>query len=170
MATASAFQFITTLTTLIDDKATEENDDSHNYGSGMGDHYADEYGMYGNSSHYGTYDYYAEGDLIPYFYKVSAKWEIVFRGYISFLITFVVIVTNALMLSVFMRRIIRTQTTVVLVALAISDALICFTILPEAFYFNYFNIVGNHEEYVPYRLVSGKSCAVYNLPDISNNL
>ena len=73
MATASPFQFITTLTTLIDDKAIEENDDSHNYGSGNGFHYEYEYGMYGNFNHYGPYDYYAEGDLIPHFLQNKCK-------------------------------------------------------------------------------------------------
>ena len=169
MATTAGFQLITTLTSLIVDDATnEEYDDSYSYGSGMGDHYGDEYGMYGNFSHYGTYDYYAEGDFVPHFYKVSAKWEIFFRGYITFLIAFVVIVSNAFMLLVFVRRAIRSQTTFVLAALAISDALICFTRLPEAFHFN---ILGNHEEYVPYRwcMANHVLYIIYQIFRISSN-
>ena len=105
----------------------------------IGDQYPDESNR--------TYDYYAEGDFTPYFYKVKGNWEVVVRGYITFVIAFVVIISNAFLVMVFVRRTTRSQTTFILGALAVSDAIICFTRLPEAFYFN---ILGNYEDYIPY--------------------
>ena len=132
---------------MPNDTAMDESNDSYSYGSGMGGQYGDEY-MYGNDSDYGPYDYYTEGDIIPHHYKIIANWEIAFRGYITFLIAFVVIVSNAIMLMVFVRSTKPSHTTAVLGALAVSDIIICLTRLPEAFHFN---ILGNYEDYVPYR-------------------
>ena len=97
---------------------------------------------------FGPYDYYADNDFIPHFYRVKAKWEPIFRGYFMFFIAIVVILSNTFMVMVFICRANRSQTTFVLSALAISDAIICTMRLPEAIYFN---MAGNYKEYVPYR-------------------
>ena len=134
---------------MSNDTTMTESKDSDSYGSGIGGQYGNEdYNMYGNDSDYGPYDYYYRGDFYPHFYKISANWEAAFRGYISFIIAFIVIVSNAFMLIVLVCRIRPSHTTVVLGSLAVSDVIICFTHLPGAFYFN---ILGNYEEYVPYR-------------------
>ena len=165
MENSTEFQFITTMASLIANVTTmENNNDSDVYGSGMGDEYGDGY----SEDDYGPYEYYAEGDYIPHFYKVKAKWETVFRGYITFLIAFIVIISNAFMVMVFVRRTARSQTTFILGALAISDAIICFTRLPEAFYFN---ILGNYVDYVPYRwcLANHGLYIIYQTFRISSN-
>ena len=154
---------------LVKGTKMESSNYSGFYESGMDDQYHDEdNNMYGNLSDYGPYDYYSEGDFVPHFYKVSAKWEIVIRGYITFFIALVVTVSNSFMVMVFLRRAIGSQTTFLLVALAISDALICFTRLPEAFYFN---ILENHEEYVPYRwcMANHVLYIIYQIFRVSSN-
>lgn len=52
------------------------------------------------------------------------------------------IITNALLISVFIFRSHRSPTTIVLTSLAISDTIICLTRLPESIYFN---MAGNYK-------------------------
>ena len=150
---------------LVNGTKMESSNYSRIYESGMDDQYHDEYN---NMSDYEPYDYYSEGDFFPHFYKVSAKWEIFFRGYITFFIALVVIVFNSFMVMVFVCRTARSQTTFVLGALAISDAFICFTRIPEAFYFN---ILANYEEYVPYRwcMANHVLYIIYQIFRVSSN-
>ena len=122
----------------------ENSNISKIYGNGTGDQYRE----YNDYEDYETYDYFAEGDYIPDFYIVQTKWETVFRGYITVLLAFLVIISNSFLVLVFARRTTRSQATFILGALAISDAVICLTRLPEAVYFN---ILGNYEDYIPYR-------------------
>ncbi|XP_048737372.1 melanopsin-like [Ostrea edulis] len=100
--------------------------------------YPDQYGEHsGNfSGHYPDYsdDYYS--DFYPFKYEVKADWEIPIRGPITFCIATTTLITNFLLIFVFIFRSKRSPTTIVLTSLAISDSLICITRLPEAIYFN----------------------------------
>ncbi|XP_061186856.1 sex peptide receptor-like [Saccostrea echinata] len=94
-----------------------------------------------------NYDYYSE--FYAYTYEITGKWEIPLRGYVKCILAFITIVTNTLLVSVFIFRSTRSPTTIVLTSLAISDSVICFTELPEAIYFN---IAENYKNlYVTYQ-------------------
>ncbi|KAK3104879.1 hypothetical protein FSP39_012262 [Pinctada imbricata] len=123
----------------------------------MGNHSRDDYG----GSY--VYDYYPEDDLLPHKYKIKAMWEVYVRGHINFLIAFATIITNLVMILVFIRRSTRSQTTVLLTSLAVSDIIICVTRIPEAVHFNingYYNAlyvtyswcVANHVLYIIYQI------------------
>ena len=94
-----------------------------------------------------SYEYYS--DFFAKKYEYVAEWEIVIRGYITFFIALATILTNILLISVFIFRSSRSYTTIVLTSLAISDTIICITRLPEAIYFN---MAGNYKAlYVTYK-------------------
>ncbi|XP_052701448.1 medium-wave-sensitive opsin 1-like [Crassostrea angulata] len=94
--------------------------------------YSNQYN-YGNHSGYN--DYYGQLEL-------KADWEIPIRGPLTFIIAIMTIITNALLISVFIFRSHRSPTTIVLTSLAISDTIICLTRLPESIYFN---MAGNYK-------------------------
>ncbi|XP_056021645.1 olfactory receptor 8-like [Ostrea edulis] len=100
--------------------------------------YADQYGEYsGNfSGHYPDYSYDYYSDYYAFKYEVKADWEIPIRGPITFCIATTTLITNFLLIFVFIFRSNRSPTTIVLTSLAVSDSLICITRLPEAIYFN----------------------------------
>ncbi|XP_048751221.2 uncharacterized protein LOC125662921 [Ostrea edulis] len=128
-------------------------------------YYTDQYGEYsGNfSGHYPDYSYEYYSDYYPFQYEVKAEWEIPIRGPITFCIATTTLITNFLLISVFIFRSKRSPTTIVLTSLAISDSLICIAKLPEAIYFNmaqnyknlYMNYswcVANHALFVMYSI------------------
>lgn len=128
----------------------EGNDYQYNYGNHSGYN-----GYYGQSEYYSEY--------YPHKYKLKADWEIPIRGPLTFIIAIMTIITNALLISVFIFRSHRSPTTIVLTSLAISDTIICLTRLPESIYFNmagnYKNLymtygwcVTNHALYVIYSI------------------
>lgn len=108
-----------------------------------GDEYNNQknYGNYSwNYGDYGHYEYYSDYD--PHKYKLKADWEIPIRGPLTFFIAIMTIITNALLISVFIFRSHRSPTTIVLTSLAISDSIICLTRLPDSIYFN---MAGNNK-------------------------
>ena len=107
----------------------EGNDYQYNYGNHSG-----------YNDYYGQLEYYS--DYIPHKYKLKADWEIPIRGPLTFIIAIMTIITNALLISVFIFRSHRSPTTIVLTSLAISDTIICLTRLPESIYFN---MAGNYK-------------------------
>lgn len=107
----------------------EGNDYQYNYGNHSGYN-----GYYGQSEYYSEY--------YPHKYKLKADWEIPIRGPLTFIIAIMTIITNALLISVFIFRSHRSPTTIVLTSLAISDTIICLTRLPESIYFN---MAGNYK-------------------------
>nr|XP_022322849.1 sex peptide receptor-like [Crassostrea virginica] len=111
----------------------------------------------------GAYSYEYSSDFFAKKYEYVGEWEIVIRGYVTFFIALATILTNILLISVFIFRSSRSYITIVLTSLAISDAIICFTRLPGAIYFNmagnYKNLyityqwcVANHVLYVIYQI------------------
>lgn len=107
----------------------EGNDYQYNYGNHSG-----------YNDYYGQPEYYSE--YYPHKYKLKADWEIPIRGPLTFIIAIMTIITNALLISVFIFRSHRSPTTIVLTSLAISDTIICLTRLPESIYFN---MAGNYK-------------------------
>lgn len=107
----------------------EGNDYQYNYGNHSG-----------YNDYYGQSEYYSE--YYPHKYKLKADWEIPIRGPLTFIIAIMTIITNALLISVFIFRSHRSPTTIVLTSLAISDTIICLTRLPESIYFN---MAGNYK-------------------------
>lgn len=106
-----------------------------------GDDYQYNYGNHsGYNGYYGQSEYYSE--YYPHKYKLKADWEIPIRGPLTFIIAIMTIITNALLISVFIFRSHRSPTTIVLTSLAISDTIICLTRLPESIYFN---MAGNYK-------------------------
>nr|XP_022334365.1 sex peptide receptor-like [Crassostrea virginica] len=94
-----------------------------------------------------SYEYYS--DFFAKKYEYVAEWEIVISGYVTFFIALATILTNILLISVFIFRSSRSYTTIVLTSLAISDTIICITRLPGAIYFN---MAGNYKNlYVTYQ-------------------
>ena len=96
---------------------------------------------------YELYDYYTGNDYFPHFYRVNTEWQAIVRGYFTFFIAIVIIISNTFMVMVFARRTKLTQTTFLLSALAISDVISSTTRLPGAIYFY---MARNYEYYVPY--------------------
>lgn len=116
----------------------------HEYPEGDGYYNYKDY--MGNYTDYGPLEYYSE--YYPHKYKVKADWEIPIRGYLTFFIATTTIISNVLLISVFIFRSKRSPTTIVLTSLAVSDSIICITRLPEAIYFN---MAENHKDlYMPY--------------------
>lgn len=100
----------------------------------------------GGSYSYDTYEY--DSDYYPKKYEYVGEWEIAIRGYVTFFIALATILSNIVLVSVFVFRSSRTSTTIVLTSLAISDSIICLTRLPEAVYFN---MAGNYKNlYITY--------------------
>ncbi|XP_062587798.1 sex peptide receptor-like [Saccostrea cucullata] len=108
-----------------------------------------------------SWDYYS--DFYAHKYEIAGEWEVPIRGYLTFFIALITILTNILLICVFIFRSTRSPTTIVLTSLAISDSIICFTKLPEAIYFNmaenYKNLYmtyewckANHVLYVIYQI------------------
>ena len=83
---------------------------------------------------YGPYEYYSV--YFPHKYKLKADWEIPIRGPLTFIIAIMTVITNALLISVFVFRSTRSPTTIILTSLAVSNSVICFSQLPDAIYFN----------------------------------
>ncbi|XP_048737330.2 sex peptide receptor-like [Ostrea edulis] len=113
----------------------------------------DETYYYGSDGDDGTGNYYQPLEYYSEFYAQKYEyvedWEIPIRGYVTFFVALVTILTNMLLISVFIFRSSRSPTTVVLTSLAISDSIICMTRLPEAIYFN---MAKNYQNlYVTYR-------------------
>lgn len=121
-------------------------------GSGIGDNYTYEDG--GGAYNYETFEYYS--DFYAKKYEYVGEWEIAIRGYVTFFIALATILSNIVLVSVFVFRSSRTFSTIVLTSLAISDSIICFTRLPKAVYFN---MAGNH---VP--MVHCNACLVCDIP------
>lgn len=105
-----------------------------------GDEYNNQY-HYGNYSGKYEYDEYFS-DYFPHKYKLKADWEIPIRGPLTFIIAIMTIITNVLLISVFIFRSHRSPTTIVLTSLAISDTVICLTRVPESIHFN---MAGNYK-------------------------
>ena len=91
---------------------------------------------------------FKENDTEPFYFDSRAHWETIFLGYITFFISLLVIVSNGVLLLVFVRRCSITSTTLILGALAVSDTIICSTRIPDSFYFF---TLGKIEFYVPYQ-------------------
>ncbi|KAK3104733.1 hypothetical protein FSP39_008936 [Pinctada imbricata] len=128
----------------------------------MSNYEEDEYEFYENMGSY-VYDYYPEDNIVPHKYNIKAIWEVYFRGHINFLIAFTTLINNLVMILVFIRRSTRSQTTVLLSSLAVSDIIICVTRIPEAVHFNingYYDAlyvtynwcVANHVLYIIYQI------------------
>lgn len=111
-------------------------------GSGIGDD------NYTNEDGEGAYSYEYYADFYAKKYEYIGEWEIAIRGYVTFFIALATILSNIVLVSVFVFRSSRTSTTIVLTSLAISDSIICLTRLPEAVYFN---MAGNYKNlYITY--------------------
>ena len=115
----------------------------------------------GDYGDYGSYEYYSE--YIPHKYKLMADWEIPIKGPLTFIIATFTIITNILLISVFVFRSNRCPTTIILTSLAVSNSVICITQIPGAIYFNmagnyrnpyirYEWCVTNHVMYVIYKV------------------
>lgn len=112
--------------------------------SGSGTEDANFYYMDAGGAH--NYEYYSE--FYAKKYEYVGEWEIALRGYVTFFIALATVLSNILLVSVFVFRGSLTSTTTILTALAISDSIICLTRLPEAVYFN---MAGNYKNlYITY--------------------
>ena len=116
----------------------------------------------------GPYDFFTDGGLSPSFYPENTEWEAFFRGYFTFFIAIVIIISNTFLVMVFVRRTKLTQTTFLLSALAISDVISSTTRLPEAIYFY---MARNYEYYIPYHwCVANRVLSImYLISDFSFN-
>ncbi|XP_056021646.1 sex peptide receptor-like [Ostrea edulis] len=126
----------------------------------------DETYYYGSDGDDGTGNYYQPLEYYYFYakkYEYVEDWEIPIRGYVTFFVALITILTNMLLISVFIFRSSRSPTSVVLTSLAISDSIICMTRLPEAIYFNmaknYQNLyvtyrwcIANHVLYIIYQI------------------
>ncbi|XP_061163231.1 sex peptide receptor-related protein 2-like [Saccostrea echinata] len=100
-----------------------------------------------NASEYSYYYYYYDTVALPYKVDVFASWQNVILGYVYFLLSLLTILINCLVFAVFIWKRIRTPTSVVLLALAISNTIICATIMPSAYHLY---MKGYHTQYLSY--------------------
>lgn len=99
-----------------------------------------------NSSEY-YYYYYYETVVLPYKVDLFSPWQNIILGYVYFILSLLTIIINCLVFAVFIWKKIRTPTSVVLLALAVSNTIICATIIPSAYHLY---IKGHYTEYLPY--------------------
>ena len=121
----------------------------------------------GNYGDYGPYEYYSE--YSPHKYKPIADWEIPIKGPLTFIIATLTIITNILLISVFVFRSNRSPTTIILTSLAVSNSVICITQIPEAIYFN---MAGNYKNpYMRYEWCVTKHVmyVIYNVFRMTSN-
>ncbi|XP_022329655.2 sex peptide receptor-related protein 2-like [Crassostrea virginica] len=121
----------------------------------------------GNYGDYGPYEYYSE--YSPHKYKPIADWEIPIKGPLTFIIATMTIITNILLISVFVFRSNRSPTTIILTSLAVSNSAICITQIPEAIYFN---MAGNYKNpYMRYEWCVTKHVmyVIYNVFRMTSN-
>ena len=122
-----------------------------------------------NSNYSGDYgdEYYSE--YIPYKYKLMVDWEIPIKGPLTFIIATMTIITNILLISVFVFRRNRSPTTIILTSLAVSNSAICITQIPEVIYFN---MAGNYKNsYMKYEwcVTNHVMYVIYNVFCMTSN-
>ena len=121
-------------------------------------------GYYGD---YGPYEYYSE--YIPYKYKPMADWEIPIKGPLTFIIATFTIITNILLISVFVFRSNRSPTIIILTSLAVSNSVICITQIPEAIYFNMAGNYRNHYMRYEWCVTNHVMYVIYNVFRMTSN-
>lgn len=100
-----------------------------------------------NSSEEYLYYYYYDTVVLPYKVDIFKPWQNIVLGYVYFILSLLTIIINCLVFAVFIWKRIRTPTSVVLLALAVSNTIICATIIPSAYHLY---IQGNYSRYLPY--------------------
>ncbi|OWF45844.1 sex peptide receptor-like [Mizuhopecten yessoensis] len=100
----------------------------------------------GNFTQDEYYYYYYYNEPPPYQVRPIAV-EIPFKGFVYPVLAIVTILGNILTVSVFIKERMRTATSVLLICLAVSDSVICASLLPN---FLYLYPTGNFKTYVMY--------------------
>lgn len=96
---------------------------------------------------YGGLDYTSDY-LFDELHRKSALPETeIINGYILPVLAVFTFLTNILVVWTFAVKSMRSPTTILLIALAITDSCVCISVLPTSFYFN---TLGHHKTYVPY--------------------
>ncbi|XP_033755663.1 sex peptide receptor-like [Pecten maximus] len=91
--------------------------------------------------------YYYYDDNSPEVVSVAAPFIVPMMGYVYPIVAILTILMNGLVVTVFTRKM-RTPTSIILVALAISDTLTCLCMLPDSVYLY---TLKNYKTYLPYR-------------------
>ena len=100
-----------------------------------------------SSNDYTYYYYYYDTVVLPYKVDIYKPWQNIILGYVYFILSLMTIIINCLVFAVLIWKRIRTPTSIVLLALAISNTFICATIMPSAYHLY---IKENYAQYLPY--------------------
>ena len=98
-----------------------------------------------------------------------ADWEIPIKGPLTFIIATMTIITNILLISVFVFRSNRSPTTIILTSLAVSNSAICITQIPEVIYFNMARNYKNSYMKCEWRVTNHVMYVIYNVFRMTSN-